>query len=761
MFREEFSANIREVSVEKIKGDFVIVGGGMAGVCTAIAAARQGLKVVLVQDRPVLGGNASSEVRLWILGATSHMGNNNRWSREGGIIDEILVENAYRNKEGNPVVLDTVILDKVKSESNITLLLNTQVYHVDKSAVDLISKVTAFNSQTQVNYEISSDLFCDASGDGIVAYGAGASYRMGAENIEEFNEKFAPDPEKYGEMLGHSLYFYTKDAGKPVDYFPPSYAIKDVEKLIPRYRNISAKDIGCKLWWIELGGRSDTIKDTEDIKWELWSVVYGIWDYIKNSGKFPEAKNLTLEWVGNIPGKRESRRFAGYYTLKQDDIIQQTHFDDTIAFGGWAIDLHPADGVYSHESGCTQYHAKGIYEIPYRCYVSKDIKNLFYAGRIISATHVAHGTSRVMATSALGGQAVGYAAAQCLRKNLLPRDLMEPSEMIALQQMLNQKGQAIPHKPINIASTLLNDVRIATSSNSHLSDIPPAEEWYKIDYSIAQLLPLAAKVNYSITVELEAQQDTILEVELRCSKKRYNYTPDKTIEKKELTLKKGLQQVTIEFANTLEDSQYGFVAFLKNEQVSIRLSDYRQSGIVTVFNKFNRDVNNHGKQEPPQGSGIDSFEFWCPERRPLGKNIAMQISPAIVDFSAENVLNGFTRPYLRSNAWVANSDDDNPTFALEWNEPKTATEITLFFDTDFDHALESVQYGHPENIMPFCVQEYCIRNEHGEIVYKQKNNHQSINEIVFEQPITTKSLRFEFKHPSEHVPASLFQIIIK
>lgn len=761
MLREEFSAKVRMLSTEIIKTDFVIVGGGMAGVCAAIAAARQGLKVVLIQDRPVLGGNASSEVRLWILGATSHMGNNNRWSREGGIIDEILVENAYRNKEGNPVILDTVILDKVSSEDNITLLLNTQVYHVDKSNDDVISKVTAFNSQTQVNYEITADLFCDASGDGIVAYGAGASYRMGAEDKEEFNEQFAPDPEKYGEMLGHSLYFYTKDAGKPVDYFPPSYAIKDVEKLIPRYRNISAKDIGCKLWWIELGGRSDTIKETEDIKWGLWSVVYGIWDYIKNSGKFPEAKNLTLEWVGNIPGKRESRRFTGHYTLKQDDIIQQTHFDDTIAFGGWAIDLHPADGVYSHESGCTQYHAKGIYEIPYRCYVSKDIKNLFYAGRIISATHVAHGTSRVMATSALGGQAVGYAAAQCLKKGLLPQDLMEPSEMTALQQELNQKGQTIPHKPINISSSLLKDIRISASGSSVLSEIPATNEWYKIDYSIAQLLPLTAKVNYSVTVELEAQQDTVLNVELRCSKKRYNYTPDNTVEQKEVALKKGKQQVTIEFANSLKDSQYGFVAFLKNEQVSIRLSDYRQSGIVTVFNKFNRDVNNHGKQEPPQGSGIDSFEFWCPERRPLGKNIAMQISPAIADFDAYNVLNGFTRPYLKSNAWVANLNDNNPTLTLDWDETKLVHGITLFLDTDFDHALESVQYGHPENIMPFCVQEYSIRNQDSELIYQQKNNHQSINEISFEQPFSTKKLYFEFKHPSSQVPASIFQIIIK
>ena len=120
--------------------------------------------------------------------------------------------------------------------------------------------------------------------------------------------------------------------------------------------------------WIEYGGRLDTVHETETIKWELWKVIYGVWNYIKNSGKFPEARNMTLEWVGQIPGKRESRRFEGYYMIKQSDIVRQKHFDDAVGFGGWAIDLHPADGVFSEKPGCNQWHSKGIYEIPYRGY---------------------------------------------------------------------------------------------------------------------------------------------------------------------------------------------------------------------------------------------------------------------------------------------------------------------------------------------------------------------------------------------------------
>lgn len=170
----------------------MIVGGGLTGVCCAITAARAGTDVALIQDRPVLGGNASSEVRLWALGATSHMGNNNRWSREGGVIDEILVENTFRNREGNPVLFDMVLIDKVLSEPNITLYLNTCVYDAEISD-HTVRSVTAFNPQTGTYHTIEGDLFADCSGDGALAYMAGAEYRMGAEDREEYGEKFAPD----------------------------------------------------------------------------------------------------------------------------------------------------------------------------------------------------------------------------------------------------------------------------------------------------------------------------------------------------------------------------------------------------------------------------------------------------------------------------------------------------------------------------------------------------------------------------------------
>src|SRR4051812_23255028 len=170
----------------RIDCDLAIAGGGLAGTCCAITAARAGIKVTLIQDRPVLGGNASSEVRLWVLGATSHMGNNNRWAREGGVIDELLVENLFRNPEGNPLLFDVLLLEKVTAEPNLELLLNTAIFEVRKSSGDRIEAVRGFCAQTSTLHELAAPLFCDASGDGIVGFMAGAAFRMGAETRAEF-----------------------------------------------------------------------------------------------------------------------------------------------------------------------------------------------------------------------------------------------------------------------------------------------------------------------------------------------------------------------------------------------------------------------------------------------------------------------------------------------------------------------------------------------------------------------------------------------
>lgn len=753
---KEDSSKKRTFLSKEIHADLVITGGGLSGVCCAITAAREGLKVALVQDRPVLGGNSSSEVRLWVLGATSHMGNNNRWAREGGVIDEILVENMYRNPEGNAVIYDTVLLDKVISEPNITLLLNTVVTEVDKKDPNTISSIRAFCSQNSTSYDLYAPVFCDASGDGVVGFLAGAAFRMGAESREEFGEKFAPT-EEYGELLGHSIYFYTKDTGKPVKFVSPSYALDDIKK-IPRFKKFNAREYGCQLWWIEYGGRLDTVHDTETIKWELWKVVYGVWNYIKNSGSFPESENLTLEWVGTIPGKRESRRFEGPYMLRQQDIIEQRPHDDVVAFGGWSIDLHPADGVFSEKPGCNQWHSKGIFGIPYRCYFSRNIRNLFLAGRIISASHVAFGSTRVMGTSACGAQAVGMAAALCKKYGILPQDILAQNRVPELQQRLLKRGHFIPGVVYQDQNDLVRSAQVRSSSELLLRELPEKGLLKKLDPAVSQLVPLQKGKVPDLVVHANASVARTLEVALCVSSKAGNFTPDVVLEEKQIALTPGRNCIPLSFSTRLEQASYVFITFRKNPDVELNFSPLRVTGLLSVFNHINPAVSNYGKQTPTEDIGMDAFEFWCPQRRPAGENVAIKFNPPLACFGAENIRNGIHRPVDQANAWVADPNDPNPSLEVLWNEPKPIREIILKFDTDFDHPMETVLMGHPERVIPFCVRNYSIVDDRDEVIYSKRDNYQTIDHVVFDKPVQTKKIVLTVEHPSPDVPAAVFEI---
>ena len=751
----EAPSDKRSLNLVEIDAGLIVIGGGLSGVCAAIAAARHGVKTVLVQDRPILGGNASSEVRLWVLGATSHMGNNNRWSREGGILNEILEENLYRNRLGNGLIFDTILLEKCIREENLTLLLNTAAYDLDKSDPDTISAVHAFCPQNSTRYVLRAPLFCDASGDGLVGFMAGAAFRMGAESKEEFGEGFAPDAE-YGQLLGHSMYFSTKDVGVPVKFVAPSWALKDITK-IPRYRQFNTNMQGCNFWWLEYGGRLDTIHQTEEIKWELWKVVYGVWDYIKNSGNFPEAETMTLEWVGHVPGKRESRRFEGDYIIRQQDLVEQRDFDDVVAHGGWAVDLHPADGVYSEKNGCTQWHSKGVYGIPWRCYYSRNIKNLFLAGRIISATHVAFGSTRVMATCAAGGQAVGTAAALCLEQNCQPADLSAGERLRELQLRLQRDGQFLPGKILSDPTDLALHATASASSRLVLTELAPNKAWVRLDSNWAMLVPLTAGTRPVISLEVSAEQAGALRVELRRSEKSGNFTPEELVEAIDIPFSEGQSRVTARFAGLVEKDGYHFIKLCEDPSVRVRVSDTRLTGVLAVTTAFNKAVASSSVQEPPAGIGIDRFEFWLPKRRPEGRNLAMTFEPPIDHFGPANVIGGHARPVDAPNAWVADPADPQPELHLDWDAPVELGRVRIDFDPDWDHPMESVLMTHPEEVVPFMVKDFDLLDDGGRVVLSVRDHRGAIHDWKPEAPITIKRLTLRVL-ATHGAPAAVFRV---
>ena len=577
--------------------------------------------------------------------------------------------------------------------------------------------------------------------------------------------------------LGHTIYFYSKDTGRPVKFVPPSFALGDITK-IPRWRDIKFNDSGCRLWWLEWGGNLDTIHDSEKIKWELWRVAYGVWNYIKNSGQFPDAETLTLEWVGTIPGKRESRRFEGDYVLTQQDIVEQRRHADAVSYGGWAIDLHPSDGIYSERPGCQQWHSKGVYEIPYRTMYSRNITNLFLAGRIISASHIAFGSTRVMATSAHGGQAVGMAAAMCRRENVKPRDLLEPFRLKALQRELLRIGQFIPGVALNDPADLAGTAKITASSELQLSALPPSGERLPLTDSSAMMLPVQPGAMPRVELLLDVLARTTLRAELRVSSKSDNHTPDVTLAGLEVELDSGSgQKIPLQCEARIDVPRYAFVCLLKNEAVAVHLSDQRVTGVLALYHNGIKAVTKSSTQTPPPASGIESFEFWVPQRRPGGKNFALTIEPPLAVFGPSNLTNGFTRPTCQPNAWVADFAHEQPTLRLAWDKPQSIVRIELSFDTDFDHPMESVLLGHPERVMPFCVRELVVADgvrvtvtagghaangERGSdterLLGEIAQNHHSRQVIRLSQPVRTDSLEIRLVAPSANVPAALFAV---
>ena len=419
--------------------DVFVAGGGMAGVCAALAAARNGAKVILAQDRSRLGGNSSSEVRMHIVGADCH-GGRPGW-REGGIIEELRLEDAVNNPHRSFELWDLLLYDKIKSEPRITLLLDSTLFGA-RTHKHRIQEVLVRCDKSEHLYRIRSELFLDCTGDCRLALEAGAELRRGREARSEFGESRAPE-EPDAHTLGSSILFTARDYGRPVPFTAPKWA-RQITKDQLKFRPISSWEYG--YWWIEWGGDIDTIRDNERIRFELLSIVLGVWDYIKNSGDKPSSANWGMDWAGMMPGKRGSRRITGEHILRQQDLeTGGAGFDDAVAIGGWPMDDHPPGGFdLPDERPFTPARVADPYNIPLRCLYSKNILNLMMAGRNISASHVAFTSTRVMATCSVLGQAAGTAAALCVRESMVPHQVYRNKARLAgFQQNLLRDDQTI------------------------------------------------------------------------------------------------------------------------------------------------------------------------------------------------------------------------------------------------------------------------------------------------------------------------------
>jgi hypothetical protein len=407
--------------------DVCVIGGGMAGLCAALAAARGGARTALVHDRPVFGGNASSEIRMWICGA------HGKHNKETGLLEEIQLENQYHNPSLGYSLWDGVLYGKIRFQPGLTPFLNCSCTAAEMDG-NRIASIRAWQLTSQTWHTIRARQFIDCSGDSILAAVTPAEFRAGRESRAEFGEDIEPLAADQRTM-GNSLLIQIRRTDEAQPYTPPRWAYKFTrpEDLPHRMQGVN----GHNFWWIEIGGLDDTIKDAEAIRDELMKTGYGVWDYIKNHA--PErdvAQNWALEWIGSLPGKRENRRYVGDHILTQNDVRAGGAFDDIVAYGGWSMDDHHPAGILYPGKPTIFHPAPSPYGIPYRCLYSRNIVNLLFAGRNISVTHAALSSTRVMATCAVIGQAAGTAAALCTRHGCEPRSLGSGGRLRELQRTL-------------------------------------------------------------------------------------------------------------------------------------------------------------------------------------------------------------------------------------------------------------------------------------------------------------------------------------
>jgi len=732
---------------ESVKSDITVIGGGLSGVCAAVAAARNGKKVALVQNRPMLGGNSSSEIRVWVVGATGH--GVNRYARETGIMGEMFLKNQYVNPDGNPYLWDMVVLETVRNEKNIQLFLNTDVHEIEADGPQddrVIHSATGWMMGSERKIRFESPVFMDCTGDGLVGFLAGAKYRIGREARSEFSERWAPE-EADDITLGSTLLFYTKEVDHPVRYIAPGFAKDITQTPIPIKRVLRSGDSGCHYWWIEWGGEIDTLHDNERIRDELWSVIYGIWDYIKNSGKF-DAERMTLEWVGSIPGKREYRRFIGDYVLNQNDLEVQTQFDDYVTFGGWSIDLHQKEGMYAVDHLSMHFHSDGTFQIPYRSLYSANVRNLLFAGRNISATHIAFGATRVMGTCATIGEAAGTAAALCVEYGVTPRGLYE-KHIKELQRALLWQDASIIGLKHEDEKDLARKAKISASSYTASLRIDSPDEKHPLAADAGILVPADPGIA-NIEILMDVAEATTVEVELWSTGRPENYIPVALQVKDAVQVQAGeMQWVSFHLPWTPAQAENAFIIVRENNLVRLHLSHKPWSGVLSFVRE--KSLNAARGLE-----GLDPNQLvvqWN-MRRTVRKPFCIRLQQPTDAYLPSKVIDGYMRPYGGPHMWSAEAAGQPEWLHLKWDEPVSAKEVHLTFNDDVNEDLINLHHHRtPFEVIPELVKSYRIevlRDGEWVAVAEVDDNRQRKRIHYFEGSLTMREMRIVCTETNGH-----------
>ncbi|NLA98206.1 MAG: FAD-dependent oxidoreductase, partial [Spirochaetales bacterium] len=488
-------------------------------------------------------------------------------------------------------------------------------------------------------------------------------------------------------------------------------------------RMVSEKSNGCDFWWVEFGGQKDTINEIASITLELKRLTLGIYNYIKNSGKF-DADTLELNWTGSLPGKRESRRFVTEYVLTETDILQNRTFNDVAFHGGWYLDFHPSEGIYSKADFCTQIPVD-LYGIPLRCLFSSQSDNLLVCGRILGASHAAFASTRIMDTCALSGQAAGTAASVLVSDQLKTPDLLDKSVYARIQALLVEGDMLLPgyHQ-----ETISENIHVEASS---VIDGLPGKECGALSCHRDCFLAIPTELAAVSSLFLDAKQEALLQVSYR-----YAALPSRNSKQGEwfhgmLELKQGRTSVDLARFSRKEDA-YLLLVLHASHGVSIPLVNKDLVGVLCGLR--------------------DSATYHHP----------LLSIRSFVSYGPENLINGHSRPYNRAHIWLSGKEEQ-PTIRLNLEKSRSITAISLFFDCGLSEEMVSSRVADVDphhniqlrsGVSPNLVRDFDVYVRIGDedvLVRRIRDNYQRHVMVRFECCDTASLLiRFLRTHGSEH-----------
>lgn len=748
--------------------DFVAIGGGLAGLCTAVAAARGGVKTALVQDRPVLGGNASSEVRVVPFGSA----NFNTWARETGLIEEITLEDRAGNHfdffEHGMINrnFDLLLYEFTRREPNLTLFLNTSIYAVETEPAgsEFSCQVTAMRGLQLASEHVirfSARQFADCTGDGTVGFLAGADWRIGREARSEFGENMAPLVAD-DVTMGATITMRAVDIGQPVPYTPPSWVqVYRNEEEIGPHRKIAhiRRPMYGGYWWLEVGYPPyHQINQTPETRDELLSHVLGVWNYIKNySPDRQVAATYALDWIGMIPGKRESRRLMGDVVVTEADLHTDQGWPDRIFTAGWTIDLHIKGGILNKEEPGELSYVDDHYNhyircvpftVPLRACYSRNIANLWMAGRNLSASHVGMGAIRVQTILANMGQAVGTAAAYAIRCGLSPRQASSPEDLHIgrIQQQLLRDDMRILNVRNEDPEDLALHATVSASSQAPLDfGVPDTERFIPLDRPRGLIIPVTDPRIETISFYLKnANPDPInITVKVEQLDRIWDRLPVPALKEVILMIPANSSGwFTAVFGLNVTPNYPYRVSLSSAQSLFWALAEHHPTGTTAQFyveaEAGCEPKNQHVEHLQPHEIHLPAFKRWIADKL---VSFAIQINPTPQPYGPENVVNGCSGPEDLPNLWVSDPEQVLPqSLILELSTPRMFNQVQVVFDTNLN--LWYTRFGALWRA-PTCARHWQLfveSDDEWKLVYEEHDNYQRVCRASLE-PVTAQRLK--------------------